>query len=171
MLNSKLSTVLPVVIFAIAFGFVEASVVVYLWHIIGVSFVPPQINKNQILLSLPGIGFLDPKTAVLIMKDSAIYNVEMVREGATIIMLASIAFIAAKNSLERFAYFLLAFCVWDIFYYVFLHLTIGWPASFFDLDIFFLLPVPWVGSVVTPIVASIVVILISLKILNRKGAG
>lgn len=124
-----------------AFAFVEASVVVYLRHLLGVSF--SEISKKQVLLLLPGIAFLQPDTALKVIQDSALLNVEMIREAFTLVMLVSVATLAGKKIREQIAYFLLAFGIWDIFYYVFLKLTIGWPKSFSDLDIFFLLPTPW----------------------------
>lgn len=168
MQEPKIRTILLVSIFAIAFAFVEASVVVYLRHLLGASFNPPQVSREQVLLLVPGIAFLDPKTTLAVMKDSQILKVEQFREAATIIMLASVAFLAAKEAREKLAYFLLAFGVWDIFYYVFLRLVIGWPKSLFDSDIFFLLPVPWVGPVITPLIISSVLIFAALLLLKRK---
>ena len=159
---------LPIIIFAITFAFVEAAVVVYLRHLLGIGFKPPQVSKEQILFLIPGIAFLDPNTAVSVIRESEILRVEQLREVATIIMFFSVAVLAAKNWREKFAYFLLAFGIWDIFYYVFLRLIIGWPQSFADLDIFFLLPVPWIGPVITPLIVSSVLVLTAFIILKRK---
>ena len=98
-------------------------------------------------------------------------RVETAREAATIVMLGSIAVIAGKTIRERLAYFFLAFGVWDIFYYFFLRLTIGWPKSFSDLDIFFLLPFPWVGPVFVPVIISALLIGGSLVYLVRGSYG
>ncbi|HEY4694566.1 MAG TPA: hypothetical protein VIH52_01220 [Candidatus Nanoarchaeia archaeon] len=168
MITSKTKTILLVIIFAIAFAFVEASVVVYLRHLLGAGFNPPQVSKGQILFLIPGIAFLDPKTAVSVIRESEILRIEQFREAATLVILASVAFLTAKNWWQRLAYFLLAFGVWDIFYYMFLRLTIGWPRSLADLDIFFLLPFPWVGPVITPVAISALLILTSFIILKRK---
>ncbi|MBI2594611.1 hypothetical protein HYW39_02860, partial [Candidatus Curtissbacteria bacterium] len=62
----------------------------------------------------------------------------------------------------------LVFGLWDIFYYLFLRLTIGWPKNLFDLDIFFLLPTPWVGPVIVPIAISTILIIGSLAYLSRR---
>ena len=131
-----------VVIFSIAFAFVEAAVVVYLRHLLGAS--QPQIPESEVLFLVPGIAFLEPQTAVQIITNTDLLNVEMIREAATLVMLLSVAVIAGKTLKEKIAYFFISFGVWDIFYYIFLRLTIGWPKSFSDLDIFFLLPTPWV---------------------------
>ena len=168
MITSKSKTILLIILFAIAFAFVEASVVVYLRHLLGAGFNLPQINKEQILFLVPGIAFLDPKAAVSVIRETAMLRVEQFREAATLVMLASVAFLAAKNGWQRLAYFLFAFGIWDVFYYIFLRLVIGWPGSLADLDIFFLLPFPWVGPVITPVAISALMILTSFIILKRK---
>lgn len=165
-IQSERSKFLAVVAFAIAFGFVEASVVVYLRHLLGSSFSPPEVSKNQVLV--PGVAFLDPKTIVSIIKESNTLLIEQFREAATMVMLGSVAYLAGRKWLTRLAYFLLAFGVWDIFYYLFLRLIIGWPKSLFDSDVLFLLPVPWVGPVITPVVASLVMIAVSLLFIKRR---
>ena len=124
-------------------------------------------SKNEVLFLLPGIAFLEPQTAIKIITNSAILNVERIREAATLVMLTSVALLAGKKIKEQIAYFFLAFGVWDIFYYVFLRLTIGWPQNFTDLDTFFLLPTPWVGPVIVPILISLLLITVSLFYLKR----
>lgn len=157
-----------IIIFAVAFAFVEAAVVVYLRHLLGVNFTPPQVDRSEILFLTPGIAFLEPQTAVKIIADTALLNVERIREAATIVMLAAVAALAGKLFWERVAFFFLAFGVWDIFYYVFLKLTIKWPETFADMDIFFLLPTPWIGPVYVPILISAVLIIGSLVYLKRE---
>ena len=157
-------TILKVTVFSIAFAFVEAAVVVYLRHLLG---AVETASKNEVLFLLPGIAFLEPQTAIKIITNSAILNVERIREAATLVMLTSVALLAGKKIKEQIAYFFLAFGVWDIFYYVFLRLTIGWPQNFTDLDTFFLLPTPWVGPVIVPILISLLLITVSLFYLKR----
>ncbi|MCL4417095.1 MAG: hypothetical protein M1365_10425, partial [Actinobacteria bacterium] len=142
------------------FAFIESSVVIYLRHLLGAS--QPVLNKDEVLLLLPGIAFLEPKTALNIISNSQLLNIEMIREASTLIMLASVALLAAKKFKEAFAFFFLAFGIWDIFYYVFLKLIIDWPKSLFDLDTFFLLPVPWIGPVFVPILISSIIVFLSL---------
>ena len=86
---------------------------------------------------------------------------ELLREVATLIMLAGVAVLAGRTARQRFAFFLIAFGVWDIFYYVFLKLLLGWPESLLTWDILFLLPVPWVGPVLTPCLVSLTMILLA----------
>lgn len=144
------NTILKVIVFSIAFAFVEASVVVYLR-----------------LLLLPGIAFLQPQAALKILQNSALLTTEMIREAGTLIMLGAVASLAAKGIKRILAFFFLAFGIWDIFYYIFLKLIIGWPVSFTDTDIFFLLPVPWVGPVFVPIIISSALVLGSILYLRN----
>ena len=121
---------LVVVSYASAMAWVEAAVVYYLRTMIG-RLEPYQPEP------LPVIGGLGP--------------VELAREAATLIMLLTVGILAGRTRRERFAYTLLAFGVWDIFYYVFLKAIYGWPHSLFDWDILFLLPLPWWGPVLAPV--------------------
>jgi len=121
-------------LFAVAFGFVEAAVVVYLRAATGLWPGPPV----KALVTLPGI----------------LLRIECFREAATIIMLAGVALLAGQSIKARFVAFLWTFAVWDIFYYVWLRLTIGWPTSFLDPDLLFLIPAPWVAQVWFPILVS-----------------
>jgi hypothetical protein len=77
---------------------------------------------------------------------------EIFREFATMIMLVAVGVIAGRSKLERFGFFIFAFGIWDIFYYVFLKLLIGWPESLFTWDILFMLPTTWVGPVLAPVI-------------------
>jgi len=83
-------------------------------------------------------------------------------------MLLSVGYLSAQNIKQKMGAFLIAFGFWDIFYYVFLNLLIGWPKSLFDIDLFFLIPVPWIGPVITPIVVSILLIIIGVNLFLKK---
>jgi hypothetical protein len=56
------------------------------------------------------------------------------------------------------AYTLVAFGIWDIFYYVFLVPISGWPRSLLDWDILFLIPLPWWGPVIAPMLIAALMI-------------
>lgn len=85
--------------------------------------------------------------------------IELGREAATIIMLLIIGLIAGSDVSKKLGYFLIAFGVWDIFYYIWLYVFIQWPKSLFEWDILFLIPVPWWAPVITPILISLLLIL------------
>ena len=127
-------TTLWVVVYAIAMAFVEAAVVVYL---------------RQILA--PG----DPTVSTPTTGVSAIPVVEAFREAATIVMLLAVGVLAGGDTWERFLWFSCAFGIWDIFYYVWLRVLIGWPVSVFSWDVLFLIPVPWTAPVLAPVIISL----------------
>lgn len=164
----SLKNFIALCIFGIAFGLLEAIVVFYLQTIIGHSLIrqlPP--NEYSILLNLKFIAFIITKQPLL--KDTTITSVEMLREFATIIMLIALAYISGETIKQRVGAFLIAFAFWDIFYYVFLRFLIGWPTNLFNIDILFLLPVPWIGPVITPVIISIIFIVAGTKLfLSRE---
>jgi hypothetical protein len=85
---------------------------------------------------------------------------EIVREAATLIMLLTVSWLAGRSWKSRLGLFMAAFGIWDIFYYLFLKIIVGWPHSLFDWDILFLIPLPWWGPVVSPILISLVLIIL-----------
>ena len=89
----------------------------------------------------------------------ALGNVELCREAATLVMIATLGVLAGRTWRRRAGYAALAFGVWDIFYYVFLRLISGWPRTLLDWDILFLLPLPWWGPVLAPVSIALVMIL------------
>ena len=92
---------------------------------------------------------------------------EILREAATIIMLVGAGYFAGRSFTTRFAWFLYAFAVWDIFYYVFLKLLLNWPESFMTWDILFLIPVTWVSPVICPVITSLTMVWFSLVIIDK----
>ena len=131
---------IPASIFGIAFGFLEAIVVVYLREI-----------------HYPN-GFSFPLTLL----DPQMLKVEIVREFCTIIMLASVGWMLGKTSGEKFSFFIFVFGVWDIFYYVALKIFLDWPETILEWDVLFLIPITWIGPVLAPVICSIGMILIAL---------
>lgn len=131
-----------ITIFAVMMGIFEGSVVVYLRAL----YYPA--------------GFNFPLTPI----DNQIAITELIRELASLFMLLSVSIAVGKNFSQRFAWFIYSFAVWDIIYYVFLFLVLGWPESLLTWDILFLLPVTWTGPVITPVIISFLMILFSLII-------
>jgi hypothetical protein len=116
--------------FAIAMAWVEAAVV-YDLRVLVDRLEPYQPNP------LPIAG--------------ALGNIELVREVATLVMLAAVGGLAGGTLRARLAYAAIAFGAWDVFYYLFLRVMYGWPRSIFDWDVLFLLPLPWWGPVIAPV--------------------
>ena len=145
-------------VFGAAFGYVEAAVVHYLRRIIGVGS-EYQVGAETVHLDLGFIAFVSPQRAVLV--DPGLVGVETAREAATLVMLAAVAVVAGGPLRRRVAAFFIAFAVWDLTYYVFLRVLDGWPASLATLDVYFLIPVTWVGPVATPVVASSVALVVA----------
>lgn len=123
-------------------GFMESAVVVYLRELYypdGFDFPLKPIGQN--------IGIT-----------------EILREAATLIMLIIAGIIAGRTKTEKFGFFIYCFAIWDIFYYIFLKLLLGWPDSFMTWDILFLIPVTWVGPVLGPVINSLTMILLAVSI-------
>ena len=142
-------TILWLTAFSIAMGYLETAVVVYLRKI----YYPE--------------GFLFPLTPIT--ADIAI--AEFWREAATVVMLIGIGVLAGKNSLQRFAFFIYSFAIWDIFYYVFLKVLLDWPESLLTWDILFLIPIPWVGPVIALCIVSLTMIALTLLIVYYQERG
>jgi hypothetical protein len=124
-------------------AFVESAVVVYLREI----YYPE--------------GFEFPLKAFT----NNVIAIEILREVATVFMLLSVAVITGRRLWERFAYFIFCFSVWDIFYYVWLKVLLDWPSTLLEMDILFLIPLPWVGPVIAPVSLSVLMIIFSLYII------
>jgi hypothetical protein len=97
--------------------------------------------------------------------------IEVGREAATLIMLLSVTAAMSTDRWEWFLAFCLSFGIWDIFYYVWLWVFLGWPPSLLTTDILFLIPVPWVGPVLAPVIVSVALIVGSLLLLRLKYQG
>ncbi len=144
-----IKTIIWLSIFSIAMGYMESAIVIYLRKIY-----------------YPG-GFHFP----LVSLDASIGLVEIYREAATLIMLLGIGILTAKTASLRFAHFIFCFAIWDLCYYFFLWIFLGWPQSLFTWDILFLIPVPWVGPVITACIVSITMLILALNIIHFQGRG
>ena len=142
-------------VFAASFGFVEATVVVYLRAAAGL--LPGYRGTLSDVVRFPGkvyrqspaIGELPPSLLTL----------EMLREVATILMLLSVAFLISAKPRSRAAIFLWTFAIWDIVYYGGLWATVNWPLSLREPDVLFLIPVPWFSPVWFPLLVSALALL------------
>ncbi len=142
-----------VLAFGIAFGYVEASVVVYLRAALGVSAEP--------------VFPLQQATG----EASHLMAIELGRELATLVMLAGIGWAAGASRVERLAWAAVAFGAWDLAYYGWLWVFIGWPSTLATWDLLFLVPVPWVGPVWAPSAVSVALVGFGLAAARRTRAG
>jgi len=143
--------IVALVLFGAAFGYLEAAVVGYLrmLHEPARQRFHPGRPPGELfpLLTLDQLRDAGPR-------QTTILRIEIGREAATILMLAAVALAVSNNAGEWLAAFALAFGVWDIAFYVFLRLLLGWPASLLTWDILFLVPLPWVGPALAPMAVS-----------------
>jgi hypothetical protein len=142
-------TITWLTLFSIAMGYLETAVVVYMRKL----YYPD--------------GFKFP----LVPISPDIAGTEFWREAATIIMLIAIGILAGKNASQRFVFFLYAFAVWDIFYYVFLYVILSWPSSLFTWDILFIIPFPWIGPVICPCLVSLTMIALMISTIYWQLKG
>lgn len=144
MTRTTKQTIGAVIIFSIAMAALEGAVVVY----------------------LRALFYPDGFSVAFKVIDENILRVELLRELATVVMLAAVGCMAGHNAKQRLAYFLVAFAVWDIFYYAWLKALIDWPLSLNDWDILFLIPFTWLGPVWAPLVCSVTMIVLALVLLR-----
>ncbi len=121
-------------LYALGMAYVEAAVVVYLRRLFGVSDLMAQ--------SAPF--------------NSAISAIEFGRELATLVMLLAVGWAVGNKFQSRAGFAVFAFGVWDIAYYGWLKVLIGWPASLLDFDFLFVIPLPWWGPVIAPLLVALV---------------
>jgi hypothetical protein len=143
------------ILFGISFAYVEASVVVYLRVVYDPlrQKVRPERAPGELfpLITADQLRSAAPEKSALLL-------VEVAREAATMIMLASVAWLAAGVRYKWLPCFAVAFGTWDLFFYVFLKVLIQWPKSLMTWDILFLIPVPWAAPVLAPSIVSVTII-------------
>ena len=143
-----------VVLFAVAMAWVESASVYYL----------------RVL-----VDRVEPYQPTPLPMQGVLGGVELAREAATLIMLATLGTLAGSTWPARVAYTSIAFGVWDICYYVFLWIMGGWPRSLMDWDILFLLPLPWWGPVLAPVgIAALMIVggtLVTQSRPTARGSG
>ena len=164
-----LRAIAALLLFGTAFGYLEAAVVSYLriLHEPARRQFYPQRPPGEMfpLLTLGQVRAAGQD------QQNTLF-VEIGREAATMLMLAAIALAVARNPRQWAAAFAIAFGVWDTVFYAGLRLLLGWPASsLFTWDILVLIPVPWVGPVIAPVLVSVAMIAGGVWCLSREAAG
>lgn len=133
-------------------AYLEAAVVVYLQR--ALTITPQTLFPLQDQATLGGLGMI-----------------EVGREIATLLMLAIVGWLAGRNVLERLAWIAVVFGIWDLGYYAWLWVFIGWPTRLGTFDLLFLLPVPWVAPVWAPMVVSLALVFFGLIVARRLRSG
>lgn len=149
------------VVFGVAFGFVEAAVVYYLRILLRFRD-DYSIAHYKVLLNLGFITFVSPVHSLLV--NHRVSDIEVARESATIVMLLCLAYLAARGWRQRTGAFLVGFACWDLAYYLFLKILDNWPSSFMTKDVYFLIPVTSIGPVITPVVISALLLVLGIKL-------
>lgn len=148
-----------VVIFAVAMGWLEGVVVVYIRGLLGIAVREGYGTAGEILARMRTIPWLLPT--------------EQTREVATIAMLAAVAFLSADRFRARFGAFLISFGLWDVTYYVALYAILRWPPSLTTMDLLFLIPPSplWHQPVWVPVMISCGMIALGARLfLGGHGA-
>ncbi len=136
---------LLVSVYAVAMAFLEAAVVVYIRGLL-------HITNDHVSLG-PYV------------------RMEIWREAATMVMLVTVGWMVGRGRLDRLAYGLFAFGMWDIWYYVWLRILIGWPETLLDWDTLFLIPLRWWGPVLSPVLIAALICVVAVLAVTRIERG
>jgi hypothetical protein len=157
--------VLSLILFGVAFGYLEAAVVVYLRHI----YDPV---RQQLYPDKPPGDLFPLITTDQLKRQGPRYErllfTELGREFATLVMLGAAALGVSANFRQWLAAFVLAFGAWDLVFYLFLKIILNWPESLATWDILFLLPLPWVGPVLAPGIVAATMVCAGVIVLKRE---
>jgi hypothetical protein len=140
---------LTVTAYAMAMAYVESAAVLYLRTIYG------------------GIDPIGPRQRVFDPLPDFVW-IEIGREVATMVMLAAVGWLAGRGVAGKIGAFAMAMGVWDIFYYIFLWLFAGWPPSPLAPDVLFLIPLPWWGPVLSPVLLATILIVAGAAAMARE---
>jgi hypothetical protein len=151
-------------VFASSFGFVESAVVVYLRAATGLL---PGFRGTLADVRRSSADTYKQEESISEFPESLL-TIEVLREAATMLMLITVALLAGTGLRERCAMFLWTFAVWDISYYAGLWATVRWPSSLKDLDVLFLIPVPWISQVWFPIIVSVLTLVAVLAAWKKE---
>lgn len=144
-MNDILKRFLWVSVYAVAMAFLEAVVVAYIRQLL-------VITANHVTLG-PYV------------------TMEMWREMATLTMLAALGWLAGRKKLDRLAYGVFAFGLWDIWYYVWLKVLLDWPETIWDWDTLFLIPLHWWGPVLSPMLIAALICVTAVLAVIRMERG
>jgi hypothetical protein len=134
-------------VFGVAFGYLEAAVVLYL----------------RAIAYPAGFAFpLEPVTRLVL-------GAEIGREAATLAMFAGVSLAGGGPRFLRLSRFLYCFGLWDIAFYIGLKALLNWPASPMTWDVLFLIPVPWSAPVFAPALVAAYFVAVGSYGIVKKG--
>ncbi len=136
-------------LYAVAMAYAEAAVVVYLRALYRIEDLVRDVPARP-----------DP-----------LGWVELGREAATLAMLFAVGQVAGRSRPARWGVFLYAWGLWDVAYYGWLRLLVGFPRSLTDWDLLFLLPLPWWAPVWAPVLAAILLAVFGAAVAVRGESG
>lgn len=146
------TTAVVVLVFALAMAYLESAVVVYL------------------TLALGGqVGEIFPLRPAI--EAGELVAIEVGREAATVVMIGTVGVLVGRTWVERLAWSAVVFGAWDIGYYAWLYVFAGWPTSLGTTDLLFLIPVPWVGPVWSPVAVSVALVGVGLLAARSARPG
>jgi hypothetical protein len=146
------TTAVVVLAFAVAMAYLESAVVVYL------------------TLALGGqVGEIFPLRPAI--EAGELVAIEVGREAATVVMIGTVGVLVGRTWVERLAWSAVVFGAWDIGYYAWLYVFAGWPTSLGTTDLLFLIPVPWVGPVWSPVAVSVALVGVGLLAARSARPG
>jgi hypothetical protein len=123
---------------------------------LGVYAVAMAYVEAAVVLGLRRIHYPGNPLALFPLPDwpAADLLIELGREVATLAMILAVSLHAAGGAARRLGTFFFVFGVWDLFYYVWLKVLLGWPTSWLEWDILFLIPWAWLGPWIAPAIVA-----------------
>jgi hypothetical protein len=146
------ATTAVVLAFSVAMAYLESAVVVYLTLALGGS-----------------VGEIFPLRPAI--EAGELVAIEVGREVATLVMIGTVGVLVGRTWVERLAWSAVVFGTWDIGYYAWLYVFAGWPGSPGTTDLLFLIPVPWVGPVWSPVAGSVALVVVGLLAARALRSG
>lgn len=125
-------------VFGVAFGLIEAAVVVYLRDIF-------DIQDGELFPFLP---YPDS------IQENAL-RIERFREAATLLLMLAPAYLFSNRVFEKVVAYGIVFGLWVMSYYGFLWIFLDWPTTLMTYDVLFLIPALWVAPVICPLMISL----------------
>jgi hypothetical protein len=144
-------TLLWLTVYAIAMAQVEAALVIHL----------RTIYYGDDPLTIIPLTFLTERDLL----------VELTREVATVLMILSVALLQSRRGVQIFGVFIYVFGLWDIGYYAWLKIMLGWPTQWLEWDILFLIPWPWLGPWIAPVLVSALFVAAGARLLSSPAHG